>query len=99
MKKKKKKKENQKSDEEDNNGDGINGQQSSSSYCSEEDESIASQEMNGSSSPKGSATLTLNGKARAGRGSATDPQSLYARVRIKKHINAIIFSFYFLFPN
>ena len=77
------KKKNQKSvssnNEEDNNGGVVNGQSSSS--CSSEDESIASQDLNGSSSPKGSAALKSKGKARASRGSATDPQSLYARVR------------------
>lgn len=61
---------------------GLNGQ-ASSSYSSEDDSS-ASQDMNGgggSSGSKSSAAATTNGKARAGRGSATDPQSLYARVR------------------
>ncbi|KAF9621213.1 hypothetical protein IFM89_016707 [Coptis chinensis] len=55
----------------------------SCSYSSEDD-SNGSQEINGgaTSSSKRSAALNLNGKARAGRGSATDPQSLYARVDI-----------------
>lgn len=44
--------------------------QSSSSFCSE-DESNASHEANG---------VNSSGKTRASRGSATDPQSLYARV-------------------
>lgn len=61
----------------------VNGQISSSCYSSD-NESINSQEMNGggsaSSSSKGSPALNLNAKTRAGRGSATDPQSLYARV-------------------
>ncbi|KAG0460183.1 hypothetical protein HPP92_023311 [Vanilla planifolia] len=56
--------------------------QASSSCSSEENGSNASQEFNeglsGSSSSKGCA----EGKARAGRGAATDPQSLYARVDI-----------------
>lgn len=54
--------------------------QTSSSYSSEDDN--ASQESNGgaTSETKTSVTVTLNGKTRASRGSATDPQSLYARV-------------------
>ena len=66
-------------DEEEANG-AQNGQ-SSCSYSSEDD-SNASQESNGgeASDNKGPA-LNLNGKTRASRGSATDPQSLYARVR------------------
>lgn len=66
-------------DEEDSNA-ALYGQ-SSCSYSSEDD-SNTSQERNGgtSSSSKGSAALNTNGKARARRGSATDPQSLYARV-------------------
>lgn len=54
--------------------------QSSSSYSSEEDN--ASQETNGgaTSDSKASLALNLNGKPRASRGSATDPQSIYARV-------------------
>lgn len=71
-------------DEEDNNGNNNAKlhRQNSSSCCSEDD-SNASHEMNGvtsCSSSKGSGALNLNGKTRANRGSATDPQSLYARV-------------------
>lgn len=47
-----------------------NGQ--SSSNCFSGDESNASQELSGG--------VASSGKARASRGSATDPQSLYARV-------------------
>lgn len=50
---------------------GSNGN-SSSSNISEDDN--ASQENSGGT------TLNSNGKTRASRGSATDPQSLYARV-------------------
>lgn len=68
-------------EEEENNG-AIN-KQSSSCYSSD-NESNGSQENNASGvtscRSKGSAALNLNGKNRAGRGSATDPQSLYARV-------------------
>lgn len=48
--------------------------QSSSSFCSEDD-SNASYEANG---------VNSSGKTRASRGSATDPQSLYARVNYLK---------------
>lgn len=59
--------------------------QNSSSCCSEDDSNASSHEVKGvtsSSSSKGSDALNLSGKARANRGSATDPQSLYARVII-----------------
>ncbi|KAL6013112.1 hypothetical protein ACLOJK_003604 [Asimina triloba] len=61
----------------------LNGQ-NSSSYSSEEDDSNASRELNGapSSSSKDSSTLNQSGKSRASRRTATDPQSLYARVDI-----------------
>lgn len=68
-------------DEEESNT-GVD-RQSSSSYNSSEDDN-ASQETNGAgetSDPKSASALNLNGKTRANRGSATDPQSLYARVR------------------
>ncbi|CAL5329385.1 unnamed protein product [Camellia sinensis] len=75
-----------------NNGGGINNQ-ASSSCCSEDAQySNGSQEqqnggMTTSSSSKGAAaTLNLNGKSRASRRSATDPQSLYARKR-RERIN------------
>ncbi|KAA8528464.1 hypothetical protein F0562_035819 [Nyssa sinensis] len=68
-------------DEEETNNVGPNGQ--SSSCYSSEDDSNASQELNGgaNSDSKGSAPLNSKGKTRASRGSATDPQSLYARVK------------------
>ncbi|RWW22700.1 hypothetical protein BHE74_00044711 [Ensete ventricosum] len=59
--------------EEESNGD-MN-PQSSCCYTSEDD-SNGSQELKGAAA----AALNPNGKTRAGRGSATDPQSLYARV-------------------
>lgn len=57
--------------------------QSSSSCCSEDDSSV-SQGQNGGpgSSKEDPMALNLSGKTRASRGSATDPQSLYARVSI-----------------
>ncbi|XP_042494342.1 transcription factor bHLH84-like [Macadamia integrifolia] len=67
----------------------TNGQSSSSNDCSEDD-SNGSQELNGggptTSTSKGSVALNMNGKTRASRGSATDPQSLYARKR-RERIN------------
>lgn len=66
--------------EEESNYTGPDHGQSSSSYSSEDDN--ASQESNGgaTSETKTSAAVNLNAKTRASRGSATDPQSLYARV-------------------
>ncbi|KAF3435546.1 hypothetical protein FNV43_RR22635 [Rhamnella rubrinervis] len=55
--------------------------------CRSGDNSNTNQDLRGvtsSSSPKGTAALDLNGKARATRGSATDPQSIYARKRREK---------------
>ncbi|KAL3515364.1 hypothetical protein ACH5RR_022266 [Cinchona calisaya] len=79
----------------------------SSSSCLSEDESInASQEFNGgimllpsNSNLKGaSTTLNSNGKTRASKGSATDPQSLYARKRREK-INERLRTLQNLVPN
>ncbi|KAL7236457.1 hypothetical protein ACSBR1_019699 [Camellia fascicularis] len=87
-----------------NNGGGIN-KQASSSCCSEDDQySNGPQEqqnggMTTSSSSKGAAaTLNLNGKSRASRGSATDPQSLYARKR-RERINERLKILQNLVPN
>ncbi|KAK6939709.1 Myc-type, basic helix-loop-helix (bHLH) domain [Dillenia turbinata] len=73
--------------------------QSPSSYSSEDD-SYASQELNGgeTSNSKGSAALNLHGKTRASRGSATDPQSLYARKR-RERINERLRILQNLVPN
>ncbi|XP_020091829.1 transcription factor bHLH84-like isoform X2 [Ananas comosus] len=75
--------------------------QSCSSYGSDND-SNASQEMNGggstSSCSKGSSVLNLSGKTRANRGSATDPQSLYARKR-RERINERLRILQNLVPN
>ncbi|KAF6135704.1 hypothetical protein GIB67_028275 [Kingdonia uniflora] len=73
----------------------TNGQSCSS--CSSEDDSNASQELNGgenSSSP----TTNVKGKIRASRGSATDPQSLYARKR-RERINERLRILQNLVPN
>jgi hypothetical protein len=74
-----KSKKNQKLSQEEESNAGRDGQ--SSSGCTSDDD--ASQETNGGehSESKDSAALNLSGKMRATRGSATDPQSLYARVR------------------
>ncbi|KAK8529831.1 hypothetical protein V6N13_102728 [Hibiscus sabdariffa] len=61
---------------------GLNGQSWAS--CSSEDDSNASPESNSGS--MGDAALNLNGKTRASRGAATDPQSLYARVSIYQQL-------------
>ncbi|XVE93500.1 hypothetical protein REPUB_Repub01dG0197900 [Reevesia pubescens] len=84
-------------DVEDGNA-GLNGQ--SSACCSSEDDSNASQELNGgmTSSSKGEAALNSNGKTRAGRGAATDPQSLYARKR-RERINERLRILQNLVPN
>lgn len=63
-----------------NNEEETNAGPQSSSSLSSEDDSNASQETNGEDSKGSDAALALNGKTRASRGSATDPQSLYARV-------------------
>ncbi|GMY17355.1 transcription factor bHLH84-like [Fagus crenata] len=73
--------------------------QSSTSYSSEEDN--ASQETNGggeTSDPQLPSALNLNGKTRASRGSATDPQSLYARKR-RERINERLRILQNLVPN
>ncbi|CAI9753497.1 unnamed protein product [Fraxinus pennsylvanica] len=68
-------------DEEDTYNARGNGQSSSS--WSIEDDSNGSQESNEETSEsQGLATINSNGKRRASRGSATDPQSIYARVDI-----------------
>ncbi|PKU80989.1 Transcription factor bHLH84 [Dendrobium catenatum] len=78
--------------------------QSSSCYSSK-DEANTSQELNGgdgtstSTSLNGSmVSLNSNGKKRAGRGSATDPQSLYARKR-RERINERLKILQNLIPN
>ncbi|XP_044490011.1 transcription factor bHLH84-like [Mangifera indica] len=83
-----------------NNNGGLNRQ--TSSICCSDDDSNASQELNGgensSLSSKGKAALNLNGKTRASRGSATDPQSLYARKR-RERINERLRILQSLVPN
>lgn len=87
-------------DNNNNNSNAVFHRQNSSSCCSE-DESNASLEMNGTtscSSSKGSRALNSSGKTRASRGSATDPQSLYARKR-RERINERLKVLQTLVPN
>ncbi|XP_034923142.1 uncharacterized protein [Populus alba] len=85
--------------DEESNG-GLNGPVSSG--CCSEDESNASQELNGgassSLSSKGTTTLNSSGKTRASKGTATDPQSLYARKR-RERINERLRILQNLVPN
>ncbi|KAL9273053.1 Transcription factor RSL2-like protein [Drosera capensis] len=96
---KSKKKKNSAINEEEHNGV-LNGH-SSSGYSSEDD-SNSSQEPSGrdmsSLSSKGTTALNSNGKTRASRGSATDPQSLYARRR-RERINERLKILQSLVPN
>lgn len=73
-----------------------------SSTCFSEDDSSSSLELNrgaaSSMSPKEAASLSPNGKTRASRGSATDPQSLYARKR-RERINERLRMLQNLVPN
>ncbi|XP_073124280.1 uncharacterized protein [Henckelia pumila] len=75
--------------------------QRTSSWCSE-DESIASLEhthgVSSTSIPKGGRVHNSSGKTRASRGSATDPQSLYARKR-RERINERLRILQGLVPN
>lgn len=64
------------------NGAMMSRQNSSTTFCSEEESNCASQEGDGEDDEDASKALNLNGKTRASRGAATDPQSLYARVNI-----------------
>ncbi|KAG6736428.1 hypothetical protein POTOM_060800 [Populus tomentosa] len=85
--------------DEESNG-GLNGPVSGG--CCSEDESNASQELNGgassSLSSKGTTTLNSSGKTRASKGTATDPQSLYARKR-RERINERLRILQNLVPN
>ncbi|KAG4907663.1 hypothetical protein AAZX31_20G121600 [Glycine max] len=72
-------------------------------FCSEDDDSNASQELNGGGSSslslEDSTSLKLKGKkSTANRGSATDPQSVYARRR-RERINERLRILQHLVPN
>ncbi|KAI3758787.1 hypothetical protein L6452_06359 [Arctium lappa] len=73
-----------------NNNNRKGNAQSSSSYSSEDDSNV-SQDLNG-----GAISLTV--KTRAGRGAATDPQSIYARKR-RERINERLRILQNLVPN
>ncbi|TYK06816.1 transcription factor bHLH54 [Cucumis melo var. makuwa] len=81
--------------EEDGNG-GLS-RQSTSTYCSE-DESNASLDRNGGANYNSGSSLNGPNKSRASRGSATDPQSLYARKR-RERINERLRILQNLVPN
>ncbi|GMN37879.1 hypothetical protein TIFTF001_007166 [Ficus carica] len=72
-----------------------------SSYSAGEHSNASQEELGGilsSSSPKGSPAMNLNGKTRAARGSAPNPQSVYARKRREK-INEKLKILQHLVPN
>ncbi|KAF5194547.1 Transcription factor bhlh [Thalictrum thalictroides] len=75
----------------------MNGQ-STSSNISEDDTDVPQEVIGVESDCKGSEPLDLNGKTRAGRGSATDPQSIYARKR-RERINERLRILQNLVPN
>ncbi|KAJ4750737.1 hypothetical protein LUZ62_047568 [Rhynchospora pubera] len=81
----------------DEEGDGELNGHTSSSYSSEDD-SNESQEVNGGNAGSNSKKTASSGKSRAGRGSATDPQSLYARKR-RERINERLRILQNLVPN
>ncbi|KAL2520801.1 transcription factor bHLH [Forsythia ovata] len=94
-----KRKKNKKVIQNNNVEEGINvrGNGQSSSSCSIEDYSNASQELNEETS-ESQGLINSNGKTRASRGSATDPQSLYARRR-RERINERLRILQNLVPN
>ncbi|KAK4378500.1 hypothetical protein RND71_000362 [Anisodus tanguticus] len=84
------------------NNNNVLHRQSSFSCCSEDESNVSSYDLYGlasSDNSKGvSAPLCSNGKSRANRGSATDPQSLYARKR-RERINERLRILQSLVPN
>ncbi|KAL2930253.1 Transcription factor bHLH84 [Bienertia sinuspersici] len=79
-----------------------NGSDNEDNSSSSEEECNGSHELSGvaslSLSSKGTATVNMNGKTRASRGAATDPQSLYARKR-RERINERLRILQNLVPN
>ncbi|XP_013627511.1 PREDICTED: transcription factor bHLH85-like [Brassica oleracea var. oleracea] len=73
-------------------------QNSSITLCSEDESHCASQDVGGEEEEDASKALNLNGKTRASRGAATDPQSLYARKR-RERINERLRILQNLVPN
>ncbi|XP_010447183.1 PREDICTED: transcription factor bHLH85-like [Camelina sativa] len=84
------------------NGAMMSRQNSSTTFCSEEESNYADQDGGGEDSSSKeedpSKALNLNGKTRASRGAATDPQSLYARKR-RERINERLRILQNLVPN
>ncbi|XP_023635425.1 transcription factor bHLH85 isoform X2 [Capsella rubella] len=84
------------------NGAMMSRQNSSTTFCSEEESNCADQDGVGEDSSSKdedpSKALNLNGKTRASRGAATDPQSLYARKR-RERINERLRILQNLVPN
>ncbi|CAF2031836.1 hypothetical protein Bca4012_080854 [Brassica carinata] len=73
-------------------------QNSSTTFCSEEESQCPSQDDGEEDEEDASKALNLNGKTRASRGAATDPQSLYARKR-RERINERLRILQNLVPN
>ncbi|KAG2243734.1 hypothetical protein Bca4012_022473 [Brassica carinata] len=73
-------------------------QNSSTTFCSEDESQCPSQDVGGEEDEDASKALNLNGKTRASRGAATDPQSLYARKR-RERINERLRILQNLVPN
>ncbi|KAH0767188.1 hypothetical protein KY290_003090 [Solanum tuberosum] len=82
-----------------NNNNTVLHRQSSFSCCSEDESNVSSYDLYGLASSDNSKGVSLpNGKSRANRGSATDPQSLYARKR-RERINERLRILQSLVPN
>ncbi|XP_049387587.1 transcription factor RSL2-like [Solanum stenotomum] len=83
-----------------NNNNTVLHRQNSFSCCSEDESNVSSYDLYGlASSDNNSKGVSLpNGKSRANRGSATDPQSLYARKR-RERINERLRILQSLVPN
>ncbi|KAK9026344.1 hypothetical protein V6N11_039185 [Hibiscus sabdariffa] len=84
----------------DSNINGLDGLISCSTTYSSGDDNVSQDTNNGvgTSDSKASGALNLNGKTRASRGAATDPQSLYARKR-RERINERLRILQNLVPN
>ncbi|XP_016582353.2 transcription factor bHLH84-like [Capsicum annuum] len=82
-----------------NNNTNLLHRQSSFSCCSEDESNVSSYDLYGLASSDNSKGVSApNGKSRANRGSATDPQSLYARKR-RERINERLRTLQSLVPN
>ncbi|CAN4107797.1 unnamed protein product [Withania somnifera] len=82
-----------------NNNNKVLHRQSSFSCCSEDESNVSSYDIYGLATSDNSKGVSApNGKSRANRGSATDPQSLYARKR-RERINERLRILQSLVPN